>query len=182
MRTIQIALILLCSFTIGQAQFRSFGIIAGAGITIVDVEKAIDYSPLEEWDNISVVIKATAEYQLKEGLMLGGEFGANRLYYWEYKWSDGFYSGTRYRSEWTTNLGVHITKYLGEVWFVQGGAAIHIFNDGSGTVPGLLAATGADFAVGEKIRIPLAVRVEPVFGNATPIAISIVTGLKYVIR
>ncbi len=130
---------------------------------ILDLEKAIDYSPLEEWDNISVVIKVTAEYQLKEGLMLGGEFGANRLYYWEYKWSDGFYSGTRYRSEWTTNLGVHITKYFGEVWFVQGGAAVHIFNDGSGTVVGLLAATGADLTISDKLKIPLALRIEPVF-------------------
>ncbi|MCK4820998.1 hypothetical protein KA005_34855 [bacterium] len=182
MRTTLITLIMLFTFTLGQAQFRSVGFIVGAGHTIVDVEKAVDYSPLEEWDNISVVIKATAEYQLKEGLMLGGEFGANRLYYWEYKWSDGFYSGTRYRSEWTTNFGVHITKYFGKVWFAQGGAAIHIFNDGSGTVAGLLAAIGADLSVSEKISIPVAVRMEPVFGNATPIAISVVTGLKYIIR
>ena len=182
MRTFQLILVLLCAHSLSQAQFRSVGFIVGAGHTVVDVEKAIDYSPLEEWDKISVVIKVTAEYQLKEGLMLGGEFGANRLYYWEYKWSDGFYSGTRYRSEWTTNLGVHITKYFGEVWFMQGGAAVHIFNDGSGTVVGLLAATGADLTISDKLKIPLALRIEPVFGNATPIALSIVTGLKYVIR
>jgi hypothetical protein len=181
MRTFLIALLLCCSYAVGMTQFRSVGFIVGAGPTIVDVEKAVDYSPLEEWDNISVVIKGTAEYQLKDGLMLGGEIGANRLYYWEYKWSDGFYSGTRYRSEWTTNFGVHITKYFGTVWFVQGGAAVHIFNDGSGTVPGLLVATGADLTIGEKLRIPLAVRIEPVFGNATPIAISIATGLKYIV-
>jgi hypothetical protein len=179
MKTFLIILLMTCSWGVGLAQFRSVGFIVGAGPTIVDVEKAIDYSPLEEWDNISVVIKGTADYQLKEGLMLGGEIGANRLYYWEYKWSDGFYSGTRYRSEWTTNLGVHITKYFGKVWFVQGGAAVHIFNDGSGTVPGLLAATGADLSLGEKLRVPIAVRIEPVFGTAAPIAISIVTGLKY---
>ena len=182
MRSFLLILILLCAHSVNHAQFRSFGVIVGAGPTIVDVEKAIDYSPLEEWDKISIVIKATAEYQLKEGLMLGGEFGANRLYYWEYKWSDGFYSGTRYRSEWTTNLGIHIIKYFREVWYIQGGAAIHIFNDGSGTVPGLLVATGADLNISEKLRIPLSLRIEPVFGNATPIAISVVTGLKYVIK
>ena len=65
---------------------------------------------------------------------------------------------------------------------MQGGAAVHIFNDGSGTVVGLLAATGADLTISDKLKIPLALRIEPVFGNATPFAVSIVTGLKYVIR
>ena len=169
MRTFTFIMILLGLHSILQAQFRSFGFIVGAGPTLVDVERAIDYSPLEEWDKFSVVIKATTEYQLKVGLMLGGEIGANRLYYWEYRWSDGTYSGTRYRSEWTTNLGVHVTKYLRQIWYIQGGAAIHIFNDGSGTVAGLLASTGADLKIAEKLRIPLGLRIEPVFGNATPV-------------
>ncbi len=182
MRTPLLTFLLLCACAVTAAQFKSVGIIVGAGPTIVDVEKAINYGPLEEWDKISAVIKATAEFQLKEGLMLGGEIGTNRLYYWEYKWTDGFYSGSRYRSEWTTNLGVNIIKYFGEAWYIQGGAAIHIFNDGSGSVPGLLAAIGADLNLSEKFRIPLAIRIEPVFGNATPVAISAVTGLKYLVR
>jgi hypothetical protein len=175
-------LILLCTCIIGRAQFKSVGIVTGAGLTLVNVEKAIDYSPLEEWDKISAILKVTTEYKLKEDLALGGEFGANRLYYWEYRWSDGVYSGTRYRSEWTTNLGIHIIKYLSEPWFIQGGATIHIFNGGSGTVAGLLAAAGADLQITNDLSIPLSVRIEPVFGNAAPVAICISAGLKYTFR
>lgn len=105
---------------------------AGAGYTIVDIEDAIDYSPLEEWDHIGIMFKAVAEYRLKPGLFLVGEFGENRLYYWEYRWSDGYYSGTRWRSEWTTNIGLSFKKLVG-AFYLQAGPAIHIFNDGSGT-------------------------------------------------
>ena len=104
---------LLC-IMLTHAQLRSVGLVVGAGYTAVDVEKAVDYSPLEEWDNIGIIIKATAEYELRPGLMLVGDFGENRLYYWEYRWNDGTYYGTRYRSEWTTNIGVSFKKLINE--------------------------------------------------------------------
>ena len=85
MKRILIAISALFLFSMAGAQFRSAGLIVGAGYTIVDVEKAIDYSPLEEWDNIGIIIKAQSEYELKSGLRLVGELGENRLYYWEYR-------------------------------------------------------------------------------------------------
>ena len=169
---------LLCML-LSHAQFRSAGIVLGAGYTAVDVEKAVNYSPLEEWDNFGIIIKATAEYELRPGLMLVGEFGQNRLYYWEYRWSDGFYSGTRYRSEWTTNIGVNFKKLFNEALYIQAGPAVHIFNDGTGTVLGLLLGAGYELEVGDRLVLPLGVRVEPVFGNAVPVSFLLHSGIRY---
>ena len=169
---------LLCMM-LTQAQLRSVGLVVGAGYTAVDVEKAVDYSPLEEWDNIGVIFKAVAEYELRPGLMLVGEFGENRLYYWEYRWSDGFYSGTRYRSEWTTNIGVSFKKLINESLYVQAGPGVHIFNDGTGTVLGLLVGAGYEVEVADRLVLPLGFRVEPVFGNAVPISFLLHTGIRY---
>ncbi|RPI44399.1 MAG: hypothetical protein EHM46_02905, partial [Bacteroidetes bacterium] len=132
----------LMSLAGARGQFTSFGFVAGAGHTVIDIEKAISWSPLEEWDRIAIILKGSADYALGKGLSLSGEFGVNRLYYWEYRWSDGYYSGSRWRSEWTTNLGIGLRKVVGESIFLQAGAGVHIFNDGSGTVPGLVFGGG----------------------------------------
>ena len=181
MKTVFVVLFSMFTSICVSAQFRSFGIVVGAGHTIVDVEKMFDRD-LEEWDNIGIVLKATGEYSLQNGFSMGGEIGANRLYYWEYRWSDGTYSGTRYRSEWTTNLLVHGTKYFGENFFVQAGPGVHIFNDGSGTVLGLMTATGYNLNIGENFQIPLGLRIEFVFGEGTPIPVMLATGFKYILK
>ena len=162
-----------------NAQFRSFGLTVGAGHTIVDVEEAVDWENLEEWDHIGMIIKASGEYELRPDLFAVGEVGSNRLYYWEYRWSDGYYSGNRWRSEWTTNLGISIKKYVSEAFYLQAGPSVHIFNDGSGTVFGWLAALGYDISLTDQLRIPVGFRVEPVFGNALPISLLVHTGIKY---
>lgn len=179
MKRILIAISALFLFSVADAQFRSAGLIVGAGYTIVDVEKAIDYSPLEEWDNIGIILKAQAEYELKSGLRLVGELGENRLYYWEYRWTDGYYSGSRWRSEWTTNLAVSVKKMMSQSLYLQGGAAIHIFNDGSGTVLGLILAAGYEVPLGDLFTLPLGIRVEPVFGSGIPIPVLVHTGIRY---
>lgn len=181
MKKTAIVIIGLLSITLANAQFRSVGLIVGAGYTAVNVEKAVDYSPLEEWDNIGIIIKAVAEYELRPGLLLVGEIGENRLYYWEYRWSDGSYSGTRYRSEWTTNIGMSFKKLVGESLYVQAGPAVHIFNDGSGTVLGLLMGVGYQLELSDRLVVPLGLRVEPVFGNAVPVSFLLHSGIRYLL-
>ncbi|MCK5068053.1 MAG: hypothetical protein KAR16_11460 [Bacteroidales bacterium] len=171
---------LLC-LSLASAQLRSVGLVAGAGYTAVDIEDAVDWSPLEEWDNFGIIIKAVVEYELKPGLLLVGEVGENRLYYWEYRWSDGYYSGTRYRSEWTTNIGLSFKKLLNKSLYIQAGPGVHIFNDGSGTVLGLLLGAGYEMEVGDRFVVPLGFRVEPVFGNAVPISLLLHTGIRYIL-
>lgn len=169
----------LLIFSLASAQFRSAGLVFGAGYTIVDIENAIDYSPLEDWDHIGIIIKGVAEYEMKPGLMLVGEIGQNRLYYWEYRWTDGYYGGTRWRSEWTTNIGVSVKKMMSEFLYLQAGPAVHIFNDGSGTVLGLVLAAGYELPLGELFTLPIGIRLEPVFGSAVPISILLNSGIRY---
>ena len=64
MKRISILLTGLFFITMVNAQFRSAGLVVGAGYTLVDIEDAIDYSPLEDWDHFAVVIKALGEYEM----------------------------------------------------------------------------------------------------------------------
>lgn len=162
-----------------SGQFKSIGFTAGAGYTAVNIEKAVDYSPLEEWDNFGVFIKANANFQVKDKLIIVGEAGSNRLYYWEYYWNDGYYDGYRYRAEWTSNLGIHLKKYLGSNTFLQIGPGIHIFNGGSGVVPGLVFQLGYDLSITDNISLPLVFRIESIFGNALPTSAMAGAGASY---
>ncbi len=179
MKRIIIIFLALGFFNTVNAQFRSLGVIVGAGYTVVNIEEAVDWDNLEDWDHLGMIIKAWGEYELKPGLHLVGELGTNRLYYWEYRWSDGTYSGSRWRSEWTTNVGISFKKQIGDAFFLQAGPGIHIFNDGSGTVLGMLLGLGYDLSITDHIKVPVGFRVEPVFGNAIPVSLLINTGIRY---
>ena len=181
MKRIGFVLAGLLTLSLVNAQFRSAGLVAGAGYTAVNIESAIDYSPLEEWDNIGIIIKAVAEYELKPGLLLVGELGSNRLYYWEYRWTDGYYGGTRWRSEWTTNIGVSAKKMINESFYLQAGPGIHIFNDGTGTVLGVLLGAGYELGIGERLIVPLGFRTEVVFGSAIPVSLLLHSGIRYLL-
>ncbi|MEA3462850.1 MAG: hypothetical protein U9R49_13265, partial [Bacteroidota bacterium] len=172
-------LIGLIALSMASAQFRSFGLVAGAGYTAVDIEEAIGWSPLEEWDHIAVIIKAVAEYELLPTLTLVGEIGENRLYYWEYRYSDGYYSGTRWRSEWTTNIGISFKKLMNNALYLQAGTGVHIFNDGTGTVLGFLLGAGYEWELSDRFVVPLGLRIEPVFANAIPVSFLLHSGIRY---
>ena len=62
MKRISILLTGLFFISMVHAQFRSAGLVVGAGYTLVDIENAIDYSPLEDWDQIGIIFKALAVY------------------------------------------------------------------------------------------------------------------------
>jgi hypothetical protein len=180
MRTFLIFLIIPFSLSICSGQFQKVGIIAGVGGTIIDVASAVEWEDLEEWDTWAIILKGTGEYKISEGFSLGGEFGANRLYYWEYRWSDGTYSGTRYNTEWTVNLGINLIKYFGGNFYVKGGVGLHFFVSG-GNVAGLLGAAGYNFNLSDKLIVPLEFRIEPIFGNSTPVPVLLGTGIKYML-
>lgn len=175
-----ILLILTISFLNSAfSQITSIEFKIGTGYTIVNIEEAIGWSNLEEWDHTAMMIKFAAGYHLNEKFSLIGEVGTNRLYYWEYRYSDGFYSSYRWRSEWTTNFNVLIKAGLSERLYLQGGAGLHIFNDGSGVVPGLITELGIQIFEKTNISVPLIFRIESVFGNSTPTSVMVGTGVIY---
>lgn len=164
------------------SQISSFEFKFGSGYTFVNIEEAIGWSDLEEWDHTAVMIKAAATFHLNDKLSLVAEAGTNRLYYWEYRYSDGFYPGYRWRSEWTTNFNVLVKAGLSEKVYIQGGGGLHIFNDGSGVVPGLVSELGIKVFEKSNINIPLIFRIESVFGNSTPTSILVGTGISYSLK
>ena len=174
MKTIAVVIISFLIIQSTSAQIRSAGLIAGGGGTIVDVEEVLYEYSLSEWNTWSLVFKGFAEYQIGNNTAIGLELGANRLYYWEYK-APG-YSWYNWGTEWTTNAVFYLAYDLGEKFYVQAGAGIHIFSDG--VVPGLMTGVGTLFPVGEKISIPLFLRVEPIFGCETPVAVNLGTGVR----
>ena len=174
MKRIITLIISILIIQVASAQIRSVGILAGGGGTLVDVEKVLEPYELSEWDTWSLVFKAFAEYSLGENSAIGLELGSNRLYYWEYK-APG-YSYYNWRTEWTKNAVLYYITSIGEKLYIQSGIGVHVFNDG--TVAGLMAGFGTLFPAGEKFTIPLFLRVEPVFGSGTPVAVNIGTGLK----
>jgi hypothetical protein len=178
MKYILTTLTLFIFCTISPAQFKSFGFFAGGGYTLIDVQKVNNPMVLSDWNNYSLVFKGFAEYQLREGQLLGLEIGKNRLYYWEYP-APG-YSWYNWRTEWTTNAVFYVSKRFGERLFLKAGPGIHIFSNG--TVFGLLAAAETSFSISKSISIPIAIRVEPIFGAGTPLAINLATGFKFDLR
>jgi hypothetical protein len=164
------ALVIKC-----PAQFRSFGLIAGGGVSIVDVSQVVQPNELYDWNTYSLVFKGFADYKIGEGNAIGIEAGTNRLYFWKYP-APG-YSWYNFRTEWTTNAVIYFQKQLGDRFYLQSGAGLHMFK--TGTVLGILGAFGTSFYITENLTIPVFLRVEPIFGNSTPIAINFGTGIRY---
>lgn len=158
------------------SQFTFIGLKAGAGFTIVDIEEAVGWNDLEDWDNFGAMFKAVAGYRLNNQMKLVGEVGSNRLYYWEHLSYYGYY---QWRAEWTTNLNVFINLDLGKKAYFLAGGGIHAFNDGSGVVPGLATELGYIIKEEKAFSIPITFRVESVFGNALPVSILLGTGFNY---
>jgi hypothetical protein len=158
-----------------EAQFRSVGVIAGGGVSAINVATVVKPYILSDWDTYSLVFKGFAEYTIGERKALGLEVGTNRLYYWRYP-APG-YSWDDWRIEWTTNAVFYYILQLSDRFYLQSGAGLHHFY--SGTVVGLLAACSYSFPVSERFSIPIFFRIEPIFGSATPIAFNIGTGLRY---
>jgi hypothetical protein len=175
MKNTAIIIVVLLITQVTTAQISSFGIIAGGGGTVVNVDKVVYPDILSDWNTWGMVVKGFAEYKIGQGNALGLEIGTNRLYYWEYQAAG--YSWYNWRNEWTTNAVFYFSKTLGNQFYLQSGAGIHIFHNG--TVIGILAGAGRSFLVTDNISVPIFLRVEPIFGTATPIAVNIGTGLRY---
>ncbi len=89
------------------------------------------------------------------------------------------FSGTRYRSEWTTNIGLSFKKIIGKNLYLQAGPAYIFLMMAAELYLGLTLGGGYEVEVGDRLVVPLGFRVEPVFGNAVPISCSCHSGIHY---
>jgi hypothetical protein len=65
-------------------------------------------------------------------------------------------------------------------FFVLAGTGIHVFNDG--IAPAIIIEPGYNISVGENFKIPLSIRLNPIFGDGIPTTISLGIGISYEIR
>ena len=85
-----------------KAQSLSVTLYNANGTNILDVEQSEEYE-LEDWNTYSNETLIEFSRTSENGFILGGEFGAHRLYYWERRDS---YTGYYYWATlWTYHLG-----------------------------------------------------------------------------
>jgi hypothetical protein len=176
-RSIFLLILILC-FSKGYAQRTEISVNAIAGITIIDVESALQ-TTLEDWNTFSYGGYITGMYRLNNILLIGIDAGYHNLYYWsEYYLAAGYSRYYREGDVATIHAGpvVEIKK---QRLFIQAGGNIRIFTDGSGVSPGIMGAAGYDIKLGERLALPIGVRGDIVFGLGTPVAIDLTIGLKY---
>ena len=167
----------LSSGLFGQISSISFS--TAAGYTIVNLEDAVGVDQLEDWDNLGLMFKAGLAYRLKDNLLLVGEVGSNRLYYWEYYWNDGYYDGYRLGPDWTSSVGIHMKLYLSGPLFLQFGLGAYFYGEGAGVVPGDVLQLGYEIPLAGSFSLPVIFRVENVMGNGFPISLMLGSGISF---
>jgi hypothetical protein len=153
----------------------SLNILAGAGVTLVDVEKASGYSSLQDWDTFHYQFKLQGFLDLG-ALDAGLEAGYNKLYWWYYVGPYGSQTIYREGNIGTWSILALVQKSGNCGLFLQAGGGLHMFSDGSAI--GLMTASGYAFRLSERISIPVFARVDAIFGTGTPIAISGGSGIQ----
>jgi len=153
----------------------ALNILGGAGVTLVDVEKAAGYSSLQDWDTFHYQFKLQGFFSLG-ALDVGLEAGYNRLYWWYYVGPYGSQTIYREGNVTTWSILALAQKSGNSGLFLQAGGGLHMFSEDS--TFGVMAASGYAFRLAERISIPVFVRVDAVFGTGSPIAISGGSGVR----
>jgi hypothetical protein len=151
-----------------------------AGITIIDVESALQ-TTLEDWSTFSYGGYILGMYKINDHFMFGIDAGYHRLYYWEEPYLAAGY-GTYYR--WGDAATIHagpVIELQKHGFFLQAGGNVRIFTDGSGVVPGIMGSAGYNIKLTDKLALPVGLRADIVFGSGVPIAVDFTIGLKYAI-
>jgi len=151
------------------------------GFTLVNFEKALGYSDdyMEDWSEIHVSAALRGFLLSDNPLQFGAEIAWQKLYYAYYRVPSG--DSPVYREFYISTVSVMaLARYSVNNVFVVGGAGIHFFEDG--VAPAICIESGYRLNAGTNLKIPLSVRVAPVFGDGTPVLFSVGAGLSYTIK
>lgn len=153
-----------------------------AGYTAVNFEKALGYEDedMEDWDQLYYSFSAKGYFNSDKPINFGAEVGWQRLYYAYYVVPYGPSPVYREFNVSTTSVMALARYSKNQKFYALAGAGIHIFGDG--VAPAIFIEPGYLVSIGENLRIPLSVRLNPIFGDGTPITISFGIGVSYRIR
>jgi len=166
--------------SVNSQKIGEISLSAYPGYTLVNFEEALVYSDeyMEDWNEIHLSAALRTFLSSEGKLQLGAEAAWQRLYYAYYVVPYG--TSPVYRE---FNVSTISFMALGRLsfngFFTTGGAGIHIFDDG--VAPAICLEGGYRISISEKLKIPLSIRANPVFGSGTPIPFSLGVGLSYVL-
>lgn len=177
-----ILVFLLLSDNIHAQKSIDIGFSIYPGYTAVNFEKALGYSDenMNDWDQFYYSATLKGILNTDKAFHYGAEIGWQRLYYAYYIVP---YGPTPVYREFniTTFSIMALARYsAAKGFFVLAGAGIHFFNDG--VAPALLVEPGYFIKIGENLKIPVSVRICPIFGDGTPTPISLGIGVSYVLK
>lgn len=146
-----------------------------AGYTLVNFEEALGYSDddMDDWNEIYFSAALRGFLTSGKPFNLGAEIAYNQLYYAYYIIPYGMQTIYREFNISTFSLTA-LGRYRPGNFFLVGGLGIHFFNDG--VAPSLTAEAGYTFNQEGKIKVPLSFKINPVFGDGTPVTFSIGIG------
>jgi hypothetical protein len=172
-------LIYFISLNVSAQNGIEISLAAHPGYTLVNFEKALDYSDdfMSDWDQFSYGGSLTGLFAVEKPLSYGIEIGWQRLYYAYYIVPMGYYSAYREFNVSTISI-MAVGRYSPQhKFFALAGAGIHKFNNG--VSPAIYIEPGYLISLGEKLKIPVSVRLNPVFGKGLPATISFGIGVSY---
>lgn len=154
------------------------GLQGSAGSTMVDLVKVTDYDEpiLKNWGTSHYQIKLQALYRIGS-IEPGVEVGYNDLYWYYLKIPYGTQWIYRERYINTINIYGLLQHTRPNAIFLQAGAGVHFFHDG--TSLGFMGTAGYEFRLSEKLSMPVFIRLDLILGDGTPIPLSLGAGIRY---
>lgn len=170
---------LLLANNINAQKSIDIGLTIYPGYTAVNFEKALGYSDeyMNDWDQFYYSATLKGFLNTDKALQYGAEIGWQRLYYAYYIIPYG--QSPVYREFNISTFSIMgLARYsASKRFFVLAGAGIHFFYDG--VAPALMVEPGYFIKVGENLKIPVSVRIYPIFGDGTPTPVSFGIGVNY---
>jgi hypothetical protein len=177
---VSLILIFLIALPSIQSQSMNISLYNANGINILDVENSEEYE-LEDWDTYSNETLIEFIRISEKGFIVGGEFGAHRLYYWERR--EPYYGYFIWGTLWTYHLGGLIGYSLNDKLWLKTGLNFRYYGDGSG-IAFAIVPLSVDYAIrlSDRLSIPVGIRTDAIFANAFTFSINLALGLRYQIK
>jgi hypothetical protein len=160
---------------------KEISLSAYPGFTIVNFEKALDYSDdyLENWKQFYISAAIRGFLSTEKPIHLGAEIAWQQLYYAYY--IIPYYISPVYREFNVTTVSLMaLGRYSVNRFFAVGGAGVHLFN--SGISPAICLEAGYMIKAGTNLKFPVSFRINPIFGSGTPTPISVGAGVSYTLK
>lgn len=175
-------LFLLFSLNIQAQKGIEISLSGYPGYTLVNFENALGYSDdyMVDWDQFSYGASLKGLLAANKPFSFGLEAGWQRLYYAYYIVPMGYYSAFREFNVSTISIMALARYSPAKKFFALAGAGIHIFDNG--VAPAVYIEPGYMISIGESLKIPVSIRINPVFGDGLSITFALGAGVSYAFK